>query len=364
MAALKVLMVGPYPPPEGGWSTVIREEREELESRGIEVRVLNLGPNRRVSSDRYISVRNSLDLLVKMLRYGFSRYLFRLHMNGDSWKGMAIVIIGAVIAMLSFRRATLSFHAGVSQARFPHRGNPVLGALWLLVFNLVSVIICDNDEVRDLIMHYRLSGKGVHGISPFSSRRVAFSPARLDPNMEKFLAEHDPVLFSYFAYRPEYMLDNLFEALRQLRGRYGSIGLIAVDDRSYPDPAVEARTDDLMSGEPLSGALLATGSVGRDEFLTLMSRSDLHVRTPLTDGVCSSVLESLYLKVPVVAAENGSRPDGVVTYDGTDQGDMVSTLARSIDDIDGLRRSLESTRIETEDSVVRLGDIIEERCLR
>jgi glycosyltransferase involved in cell wall biosynthesis len=364
MAARKVLMVGPYPPPEGGWSTLIREEREELESRGIECRVLNLGANRHVKSDRYISIRNSFDLLANMLRHGLSRYLFRLHMNGDSWKGMAIVICGSLIAMFCFRRASLSFHAGVNQPRFPHRGNPILGVLWFLVFNLVSVIICDNDEVRERIMRYRLSKREVYGISPFSSRRVAYTEARLSADVERFLAEHDPVLFAYYAYRPEYMLNMLFEALRQVRERYGSVGLIAVDDRSYPDPAVESEAAGLMTDEALSGAVLATGSVGRDEFLTLMSRSDLHVRTPVTDGVCSSVLESLYLKVPVVAAENGSRPNGVVTYDGLDQGDMVSILVRSIENIDELRRSLDSIEVEAEDSVIHLGDIIEERCLR
>jgi hypothetical protein len=90
MAARKVLMIGPYPPPEGGWSTAIREELEELENRGIKCRVLNLGVNRRKKSDKYICVYNSFDFLVKLLRYGFSGYLFRLHMNGDSHKGIAL----------------------------------------------------------------------------------------------------------------------------------------------------------------------------------------------------------------------------------------------------------------------------------
>jgi hypothetical protein len=52
----------------------------------------------------------------------------------------------------------------------------------------------------------------------------------------------------------------------------------------------------------------------------------------LSDGVCSSVLEALALRVPVVAAENHTRPSGVITY----RADDPDALARTLDDV--LRR--------------------------
>jgi glycosyltransferase involved in cell wall biosynthesis len=360
MAAHKVLMVGPYPPPEGGWSTAIREEREELEARGIDCRVLNLGANRRVRSDRYIRVRNGADLFAKLLRFALSGYLFRLHMNGDSLKGMRIVLAASLICSLCLRRPCLSFHAGVRQRYFPHGGRRMLGLAWRVVFGIPKIVICDNDEVRKMIASYRRRGRGVYGVSPFSSRRVAYTPAALTPATEAFLSSHSPVIFSYFAYRPEYRIGMLFEAVRRLRGSYSSTGLLAVDDRSHPDPGTWDEARGYMEDEGLAGAVLATGEVGRDEFLTLMSRSDLHVRTPMTDGVCSSVLESLYLGVPVVAADNGSRPEGVVTYRGKDIDDMVSTIGRAIEGKEELRRTIGAGAAASEDSVARLADILEE----
>ena len=362
MAARKVLMVGPYPPPEGGWSTAIREEREELEGRSIVCRMLNLGANRRIQSNEYICVHNGPDLLLKLLRYGLAGYLFRLHMNGDSLKGMRIVLTASLIGILCLRRPCLSFHAGANQRYFPHPGNPLLGLTWRIVFGIPKIVICDNDEVRDLIAAYRRGGRGVYGVSPFSSRRVTYKPATLGTDVETFLSAHRLVLFSYFAYRPEYEIGLLLEAVKRLRDRYGSIGLIAVDDRSHPDPAVAEEVRLYLEDERLEGAVLTTGEVGRDEFLTLMSRADIHIRTPLTDGVCSSVLESLYLGVPVVASDNGSRPEGVVTYDGADIDDMVSTIARSIDDLEGLKGRVGAGAAEAEDSVARLADILEEKC--
>jgi hypothetical protein len=50
------------------------------------------------------------------------------------------------------------------------------------------------------------------------------------------------------------------------------------------------------------------------------------VRTPPADGVSSSVLEALALRIPVIAAENGSRPDGVLTFAATDVQSLSAQL--------------------------------------
>jgi len=359
MAAGKILMVGPYPPPEGGWSTAIREEREELEARGIACRVLNLGANRCVPSEDYLCVRGGFDLVAKLLRHGFAGYVFRLHMNGDSRKGIGIALLASFVGVLCLRRSILSFHAGVLQRYFPHRGNPLLGAMWCFVFNLPAIVVCDSPEVRDRIRRYRRDRRGLHNVSPFSYRRVNYTPVSLNRTVETFLSTHDPVLFSYFAYRPEYALDMLFEALRRLQARFRAIGLLAVDDRSHPDSAVAAGVKELLADERLGGAVLATGEVGRGEFLTLLSRADLYIRTPMTDGVCSSILESLHVKVPVVASDNGSRPSGVVTYDSRSVDDMTSTLIDAIENREKRGRSLGDPAVAAEDGVGRLADIIE-----
>jgi glycosyltransferase involved in cell wall biosynthesis len=73
-------------------------------------------------------------------------------------------------------------------------------------------------------------------------------------------------------------------------------------------------------------ALLLLGNLHHDQFLTLLSRSFICLRTPACDGVAASVLESLALGIPVVASENGRRPAGVVTYQDTNAADMVAKL--------------------------------------
>ncbi len=55
----------------------------------------------------------------------------------------------------------------------------------------------------------------------------------------------------------------------------------------------------------------------------------MYLRTHLSDGVCSSVLQALSLRVPVVAIENHSRPPGVITYPPHN----VEGLADLLDDV-------------------------------
>jgi hypothetical protein len=65
-----------------------------------------------------------------------------------------------------------------------------------------------------------------------------------------------------------------------------------------------------------------------DAFLTALERSVLYLRTPITDGVASSVLESRALGNTVVGCENGTRPAGVVTYPAEDAGAMAAAVNR------------------------------------
>ena len=68
-----------------------------------------------------------------------------------------------------------------------------------------------------------------------------------------------------------------------------------------------------------------------DTFLEALGRSTLYLRSHLSDGVCSSVMEALTLGVPVVASENGTRPEGVIRYPAKDSGQLATILATALD---------------------------------
>ena len=76
----------------------------------------------------------------------------------------------------------------------------------------------------------------------------------------------------------------------------------------------------------LGDRICAVGDLSHDQFLTAMTRSRMYVRTHISDGVCSSVLEALTLGVPVVACDNGTRPAGVVTFPAEDSGALAAAV--------------------------------------
>jgi glycosyltransferase involved in cell wall biosynthesis len=82
-----------------------------------------------------------------------------------------------------------------------------------------------------------------------------------------------------------------------------------------------------------------------DRFRSALTRSALYIRTPTTDGVASSVLESLALGVPVVAAENGTRPTGVITYAAGNPADLADKVQHVLTNREAIARALPSPEI-------------------
>jgi glycosyltransferase involved in cell wall biosynthesis len=72
--------------------------------------------------------------------------------------------------------------------------------------------------------------------------------------------------------------------------------------------------------------ILVIDDLTHEQFLAALGRAAAYVRTPVSDGVASSVLEALSLGTPVIAAENGSRPSGVITYSATDSDELARVI--------------------------------------
>ena len=91
------------------------------------------------------------------------------------------------------------------------------------------------------------------------------------------------------------------------------------------------------------------GDLDHDTFLTMVTRSDIFLRTPIRDGIASSVLEALALKVPVVASENHRRPESTITYDHEQISDMVQKLDETLQNLPAVKNAI--VRPEIRDTV-------------
>jgi glycosyltransferase involved in cell wall biosynthesis len=320
---VKILQIGNYPPPMCGWAIQLYLVTEELRRRGHVCEVLKINEGRKIKDPAYVDVQGGLDYLLKVVRYAVRGYRLNVHVNGMSRKGYQLALIAAFAGRLVGKPALVTFHGGLSQDYFPRQRGWWHRAFHLL-FKLAGGIACDSEPIREAILRYGIQGKKVVPIETFSAQYVQFTPAALPAAAEEFLRLHGPVIFSYVSFRPEYRLEVLREAMRLYRQTHAKAGFIWLGFPGKEFPAAQEMVGRWPEDE--KNSLLLLGNLSHDEFLTLLRRSTICLRTPACDGVSASVLESLALGVPVVASENGRRPAGVITYEDGSPGDMCEKL--------------------------------------
>src|SRR3989449_6019818 len=86
---MKVLFVGPYPPPHGGISVHVWSAHALLKRTGQQSSVLNVDP-RAPESDAYIKISGPCDLLRELLRHVSNDWVLNVHTNGHNPKSWLI----------------------------------------------------------------------------------------------------------------------------------------------------------------------------------------------------------------------------------------------------------------------------------
>jgi glycosyltransferase involved in cell wall biosynthesis len=352
----RILQIGNYPPPMCGWAIQTKLVTDELRRRGHICQVLKINENRQVKDPGYIDVQGGFDYLFKVLRYGFSGYHLNVHVNGQSKKGYLLALIAVLVGRLTFHPAQVTFHGGLSQDYFPRPDSSRLRLAFALLFHLAGGIACDDNFVKQAITDYGVRTQKVVAIETFSPQYLRFDPVALSKEIEEFLETHWPVFFCYVSFRPEYRLSVLREAMCRFRGIQPNAGFIWL---GFPDREF-LRAKQFVSEWPDEErqSLLLLGNLTHEKFLTLLGRCFACIRTPACDGVAASVLESLFMGIPVVASENGRRPPGTITYIEADSADLCGKLVSLIDNDSAIRASLE--RLERSDNVARMADWLSE----
>lgn len=350
--AKKILQIGNYPPPMCGWAIQTKLVTDELRRRGHVCDVLKINENRQVKSPEYVDVQDGKDYVWKVFCHALRGYRLNVHVNGWSKKGYILALIAAIAGRVVFRPALVTFHGGLSQAYFPRYDSRRLYWAFKLLFHLAGGVACDDVPIKDAIVRYGIDPRKIATIETFSSQYLDFTPARFEDRVESFLRNHDPVFFCYVSFRVEYRLEVLREAMAKFRAMHPRSGFIWLGFPEKEMPAVGEFVAPWPESERES--LLLLGNATHDEFLTLLSRSKICIRTPACDGVAASVLESLAIGVPVVASENGRRPAGVITYEENDPNDLVAKLEYTLANFERVKQSLQGA--EMDDNVGKMAD--------
>jgi len=331
--------------------------RKELEARGWECRVMNLNENRRVLSAEYIDVQHGWDYLRKLVRCVRAGCSVHVRVNGEAVKGYLVALLAVLAARLWRRPALLTYGGGHQQTYFPAPRFSLRHLAFSLLFRLPSRIYCNSGAVKQVLLSTGVPEERVLPIPHTSAEYMEFAASPLPKELEDFRARHRAFFFSYVCFRKEFELAFLAETIRRFRALSPRTGFLLVGpwERELP------RMNEFLNSEKIDDAVFLMGSVPHEMFLNLLSHSLAYIRTPITDGVCSSVLESLKLKVPVLAAKNGTRPLGTELWEAGN----VESLLRLMSQILENRAAFVARipEIVLEQNTVKLADDIEKLCL-
>lgn len=311
---MKVLLLGPYPPPHGGVQTNLVAIRSFLLKNGIPCSVINITRHRKPDADGVYYPEGPAQLVQLLARLDYD--LIHLHIGG--MLSNRLLALSLVCARWPRKKSVMTFHSGgfpstpEGQALSP----PSFAGLVLRSFD---GIIGVNEEIIRFLQRMGVRPERARLISPFAF--LGGSGAELPPSLAEFFATHDPVLTSVGLLEPEYDLPLQISALTPIRKKFPQAGLLLIGSGS-----LESGLRERIGASPSAAHILLAGDVPHAATMEAMVRSRVMLRTTLYDGDALSVREALRLGTSVIASDNGMRPEGVRLIPKADLGALVSAI--------------------------------------
>lgn len=279
------------------------ELRSFLRGEGIRCSVINVTRHRQEEHDDLYFPASGREVLSRL--DALNPDVVHVHFGGSLFMRQA-----ALFVLLSLRPRTanvFTFHSG----GFPG-SEEGQSARWFsargFALRRLDAIIGVNQELVNTFLRYGARRSRVHLIAPFAplldlqAIRAEVIPAEL----EQFVHEHDPFFLSVAQLEPEYGLDVQISAFQSIRARYPRAGLMLLGGGTLHESLANQ-----IASIPDSAHVLLAGNVPRPKTLALIARADLLLRTTHYDGDALSIREALSIGTPVLATNNGMRPDGV-----------------------------------------------------
>jgi len=336
---LKIALIGPYPPPYGGISIHIQRLKKQLEKRGYECVVYELGRQGELPGKNIIAIKNSKRWIFK---YFLSAREDIIHYHSPDWRMR--VIMG--LMGLSGKKTVISIH-GESLEDSLKEGSWFRKQIIKFALKHTSFVIADNEKIKNLISSLGVKHQRMACVSAFIPPTIKERDYKKVPQyVWDFIGKHEPVLsanafrISFYNGIDLYGLDMIVELVTRLKNRYPKLGIVfclpSIGDEEYfgkLNQEIEEKglkEHILFITEPL------------DEVYPIWQASNIFVRPTVTDGDALSVREALYFKTPIVTSDACPRPKGVILFKNRDIDSFTKNVERVWDNYTQFKREAES----------------------
>jgi glycogen synthase len=308
---MKVLLIGPYPPPHGGISVHVLTIHRRLVAEGVSTSIMDP----RHSRNKFVFLR-------AVRRHASEGWTIHLHTNGHNYKSWLLTLLcGRVAKTSESAPRILTLHSGMAP-RYLTRGG--IGRLLAKqACRFYDRIICVNSAVQKAVVSLGFPVDRTE-IAPAVSE-THFRKAALDSSLVAWIARRRPLFSTTLFFRPEYGFDMLVDAMSRIRQTHPMVGCAVMGGGEDPEQAIRR-----IRAAGLEDHILLVGDIDHDLCMTVIARSDIFLRPTLEDGDSISVREALSLGVPVVASRVGTRPGRVLLFEVGDLAGMLSQIETAL----------------------------------
>ena len=314
---MRILLIGPLPPPLGGVSVHLSRRKRQMEAEGHDVRVLD--PTKHSRAGYYL----------RLLLTPFGRYET------------------VAVHVQSFYVLMILFVTGMAGRTEVNDGNWRQLESWgTLKARLYGAFLrrCKRLVLAGahLQAYYR-----EHGVEPPAGKVFVESPF-IPPPLERegeILETYPREVREFVARRRPLVVANAFQiAFHRGVDLYGldmCVELVAALKRTHPDVGLVfalAEVGDQQYFAEIGRRIEQAGVADNFQFLTgqkelwpLFRSADLMVRPTCSDAYGISVAEALYLGCPAVASDVCERAPGAVTFASRDAADFVTKCRLVLD---------------------------------
>ncbi len=297
---MHVLQLGPYPPPEGGIHRNMLAIREELLKNGHLCSIIATAKSSKITPEPNVfHPRTPKDLikLLKDLKYD----VLHVHVGGEI--PLRVLAFLAVCAFFGRGKSLLTFHSGgyaLENVKTANRFSRDAS-----VFRTFSKIIVVNPLMIEMFEKFGVKRKKIHLIYPFVLQNPDKS-VEIPQMLKDFAEKHSPFLLAVCLLEDTYDLFMQIDAMEKVLEKLPGAGLMIVGSGSLENDLKQA-----IAGKKYSERIFLAGDVEHKITLHLIKKADILLRTTKFDGDAIAVREALFLDTPVIATDNGMRPEGV-----------------------------------------------------
>jgi glycosyltransferase involved in cell wall biosynthesis len=311
---MRVLQLGPFPPPHGGVQSNLVAIHDLLRQQEHQCAVINLTRFRRPDADGVYYPQNAPEVVRLLLRLRYD--ILHLHLGG--MPQVRLLRLALFCCLMPGVKTVLTFHSG-GYATSSHGRSAGPRTLRGFIWRRFDRIIAVNPEIIELFRRFGVPDSHVRLIYPHALPARPEEP--LPEGLQRFFDTHKPLLVTVGLLEPEYDLPLQIDVLGEVRRRFSNAGLMIIGAGS-----LEQTLRSRIEGKPYAEHVALPGDVSHAATLRVMADCDVFLRTTLYDGDSVSVREALHFGAPVIATDNRMRPEGVYLIPPSDPGALCKAI--------------------------------------